>query len=790
MQKLVWQNANGVELDLTSGNYGITEWEGFSNASLNIQSQQVPFQDGGVFLDALIEQRELSVTLAMQDNNNLELRYQQRRELISALNPKLGEGYLIYTNDFISKRIKCVAQIPLFETHNSNDSGTPKASLAWTASNPYWEDLEEKQELFIGGENKSIFYDGDVKSQIEAMYIGTSDEISLENLSNGQKLSLKEIGNNKRIDISTLFGNKNVFATELKKEKKYISLSGIPNVCNNIIFFFNDPTALYAPSFIAYNGEKYIKCDFEQALENETFYTFFINSQEYGTDKSTKILYYNGFYYIGLKSSGSSARFYKSSDLLNWEESEYAYSEIGDYVIRFDEGEQLYYSVNNTDWIEISQILFDEINGYYVFYNNNFSFGTDLASLSTLSVNMPTRYAFKSFETFNGKIYINIEDTSFRTKQSMVYEQSTYLETIDGWCNGGVKTTDNEFVIISNTIIDKNGIDYTAIWNFPPANTNILCFYENRLYVRSAGIYYTENFYNFYEENKVVIKKVCLQNNIYYALDMTLENVYISNDLKEFIRLDSCPQVQIFNDCIGVGNQVGFKIVDGQIVTFSHPASTINSVRKQNGFIYICSEEGLYKSKDFANWETITTQNVLDISDNGTDVVILYYNSMTINGASVSSYPSNYGLKKIEYSKTYDKYLIMGDTYYFAFFNNYFIQISGVSGTNIDLKYDEVKSLWWILTSTKCYTYYRDLLEEIDVDCEKDAELTNSKNGVCIVNYEMWEVSYKAQLNLISHLTLDSDVNFCLDIGTNIILFSGNEKSALLLKYRRKYIGV
>ena len=73
----------------------------------------MPFQDGGVFLDALIEQRELSVTLAMQDNNNLELRYQQRRELISALNPKLGEGYLIYTNDFISKRIKVCSTNPV-----------------------------------------------------------------------------------------------------------------------------------------------------------------------------------------------------------------------------------------------------------------------------------------------------------------------------------------------------------------------------------------------------------------------------------------------------------------------------------------------------------------------------------------------------------------------------------------------------------------------------------------------------------------------------------------------------
>ena len=166
MQKLVWQNANGVELDLTSGNYGITEWEGFSNTGLNIQTQTVPFQDGGVFLDALIEQRELTVTLAIQDNNNLELRYQQRRELISALNPKLGEGYLIYTNDFISKRIKCIPQIPIFETHNSDTAGTPKASLSWVACEPYWEDLEETSVTFK--DVQVLENNGDVPVQIKA----------------------------------------------------------------------------------------------------------------------------------------------------------------------------------------------------------------------------------------------------------------------------------------------------------------------------------------------------------------------------------------------------------------------------------------------------------------------------------------------------------------------------------------------------------------------------------------------------------------------------------------------
>ena len=214
MQKLVWQNANGVELDLTSGNYGITEWEGFSNASLNIQSQQVPFEDGGVFLDALIEQRELSVTLAIQDNNDLELRYQQRRELISALNPKLGEGYLIYTNDFISKRIKCVPQIPLFETHNSDTVGTPKASLSWTACSPYWEDLEENVVEVGLGEQVQITNNGDIPTQVQI-------EIENENAENmtitnkDAKIRIEgKTGTN--VVINTNLGRKQILEEQLK----------------------------------------------------------------------------------------------------------------------------------------------------------------------------------------------------------------------------------------------------------------------------------------------------------------------------------------------------------------------------------------------------------------------------------------------------------------------------------------------------------------------------------------------------------------------------------------------
>ena len=223
MQKLIWKNALGDEIDLTSGNYGITEWEGFSNASLNIQSQQVPFQDGGVFLDALIEQRELSVTLAMQDNNNLEERYRMRRELIHILNPKLGEGYLIYKNDFTEKRIKCVAQIPLFETHNSNDSGTPKASLAWTACEPYWEDLEETTVVVNAEEINNIENNGDVPCKLDIdLYNIEAENISVENITENKNVSISGL-HNKIININTGMGTKSVNDKDINADMFFIN---------------------------------------------------------------------------------------------------------------------------------------------------------------------------------------------------------------------------------------------------------------------------------------------------------------------------------------------------------------------------------------------------------------------------------------------------------------------------------------------------------------------------------------------------------------------------------------
>ena len=221
MQKLVFRNANGIELDLTTDPFGITEWEGFSADELNIQSQQVPFQDGGVFLDALLGERELAVTVAMNDGNDLEKRYRLRRQMISALNPKLGEGVLIYTNDFLSKQIHVIPQLPVFENHNSNDSGTPKANCVFNACNPYWEDLEETVVEIQEYDIPEINNNGDIEApmKIELVTQGVTNP-AIINTSNNQKIQYTGILND-NIIINTNFGKKECYISELKYKTTY-----------------------------------------------------------------------------------------------------------------------------------------------------------------------------------------------------------------------------------------------------------------------------------------------------------------------------------------------------------------------------------------------------------------------------------------------------------------------------------------------------------------------------------------------------------------------------------------
>lgn len=215
MQKLKFINAKNVEIDFTSGHYGVTDWSGLSNTGLDVQSQQTPFTDGSIYLDALLENREISVTVAMNDENDMSKRYEYRRELISALNPKLGEGYLIYENDFLSKRIKCVSQLPIIPNKNSDENGTLKISCSFTCCNPYWEDLEETTEIIENNERAFIVNRGDIPAQIKAEILTTyAKNPRLVNFTTDKKLGLSGVIN-KDVFINTNQGEKEVYSENI-----------------------------------------------------------------------------------------------------------------------------------------------------------------------------------------------------------------------------------------------------------------------------------------------------------------------------------------------------------------------------------------------------------------------------------------------------------------------------------------------------------------------------------------------------------------------------------------------
>ena len=222
MQKLRFVNANGVELDLTSGYYGITKWNGFSNANLNLQTQQVPNQDGSVFIDSLLNNRELSVTLCINDNNDLAKRYELRNELIRTLNPKLGEGYLYYKNDFLERRIKVIPQLPVIPNKNSNESGTVKASLSWTACGVYWEDVEEIIVNLQPFETMTINNEGDVPCPVK-IEADTWNIPAYSIKNDSQKIDLRNIQNCDKISINTNQGEKKVLGNNFDWKLRLIN---------------------------------------------------------------------------------------------------------------------------------------------------------------------------------------------------------------------------------------------------------------------------------------------------------------------------------------------------------------------------------------------------------------------------------------------------------------------------------------------------------------------------------------------------------------------------------------
>lgn len=815
MQKLVFRNANGIELDLTSDPFGITEWEGFSADELNIQSQQVPFQDGGVFLDALLNQRELSVTVAMNDQNDLEKRYRLRREMISKLNPKLGEGVLIYTNDYLSKQIHCIPQLPVFQNKNSNDSGTPKVSCSFTACNPYWEDLEEN--IITINEYGEIINNGDVPAQVVIDIQEGSSNTTIRNQTTEKIIQLSGSFEDEII-INTNIGQK-------KAETRKIDFKWLSG-------------GLF--SSVASNGEKILYNGSQNFVEDR--YT----GKQTNTIILSKVKWLNNEF-IGIRNN----RVYSSEDGIIWTEyttgtndriNDINYLNGNYYVVTNDF--EIYKSANKTEWTSVHDIENDRPLQCIDYLNNKYIAGgiggwisvssdgtnwTDYDSNSTGIQGWVHKIIYQ-----DGKYYCASERGIFVSIDGLVY--TAINGTTGVWLD--LIYANNLFIAVGDNgkiLTSGDGENWTQRESGTENRINCIIYSNNIFYLcgyggmrgrsRNGKTWNIEQIGINTSGN--IINIIDVEGLLYCGV--SYGEIYKSRDGKDWelaYNVSGSYPDNVLYDII-YGNKKIIAITERKVVVSENgntwqeytvfPSATgtwagsIAYSKKLNLYVVARREKSLWTSQDGINWtelQNVSSQRlsrviyseeqelfvaigdamVIMISENGvvweqvSSGVTHSPSSIAYgNGKFVASYQyyaslqNHYGVLISTNGREWEDYPVSEHITTICFANNLFVSFGFVGNSKIYTSSDGIN---W---------------KEADIDLENsmscciffnNAYLCAGLIGVVVQSFE------KDVENIIDKLTANTDMTFGLAQGKNNILVVDDNGKSIIIKFRQKYIGV
>lgn len=842
MQKLIFVNADGVSVDLTKDPYGITEWEGFSKVDLNLQTQQVPFHDGSVYLDGLLSERELSVTLAMNDEKNLEKRYRLRRELIEILNPKLGEGVLIYTNNYTSKQIKVIPQTPLFENHNSNDSGTPKASLAWTACDPYWEDVDESSVIFGTFEEIEIINTGDVPCAIKAdIFIEDCENPTINQVNTGKTISVQgeyediikvnTISGEKSVNTerlaNTIMSNMNYILDVVFWEEKqmfvgagngivYRSYDGINWVSTpiaNAIF----ETIIYVESkkvfiivgdkssiYISNDAENWVKTNIPDSNITllDVCYSSALNTFVVcGTKKINNVL------------SGSA---YVSSDLVNWTKVLDNGADVCGVACSSDKiimvaHQYVYISQNAIDWTvqTLPIIFFSDGKSPVIACSPDGVFcivGQVFNESNILSLTSTNGTTWTSTNTGGGnRPYKLLWSKKLNAFYFCDVYYGRYSTTGDSWSE--------------TTGVDrKNYCDYS---------NGLFCYSTGRIATTSDFTNWQEKTFPYYSVYDVLFNdgKIIISGNSYIGvsknLGLTFEKtpmnysikyVIYNTDRKKYIAIssDNNPNIYQSNDA-----------KEWQSVTRLYSHRFLNIIysklfHKYYAIITTSNESRqISESTNMIEWNSLGYNNMYSICESNNKLVVGGYNKIvystdgeTFNECTINGNTSTYIIRDIMFVESTGKYYAVSDS-------GINPNSVGYIGTSTDGIVWNFKQLW---SGTKRPTnlIFSNNMNIYLVVCDdmsyyisyngESWELQNFDNSESIDTIifvpemdsflgcggtTLQQIKLNIEQNLVSKLTQNSDLTMALKKGSNRFAVTATDGDALCrISYRQRYIGV
>lgn len=852
MQKLIFTNSKNESIDLTSAPFGIVEWEGFSNVEMEVQSQTVPFVDGSIYIDNLLNDRQMTVMVAIEDNGNLKKRYELRRELIRILNPKFGEGILRYKNNYLEKQIRCIADSPMFENHNSNDSGTVKASITFTACQPYWEDLEDSVASLSLTEQPVITNEGDVASQVRIDVEGQSTNVRIKNVTTGSQIGLAGFIS-QPVKISTEFGKKsvkgsvmgwrNVFGGELKdianagevavivgsdgailrSEDGINWFSQISNTvknlnCINFSFAFNlfmacgdDGTIVYSEdgkswqtgvntsseniNSIAHSDTRIVAVGDNGTILTSTDGMNFV-AMESPTSEALNDVLYNDTTFIIVGANGT---ILTSADGTSWTAKTSGTSKIirsvaydnntNEFLAVGEEG-LIIRSSNLNDWTIETPVTFFNLNS--VIYNDNLNYfvivgdyGTILTGLDEFSDETLSKHKeimFVGFVKEYGLMFIGGSGILYNSSNAEDWLNT--LNLIDSQLHDVIYVNDFGLYIASSSsgkiTISENG----NVWEVVDIGINVnlygLAYNPNSKTIIGVG------------DNGTIVRSFDGRNWEVVVDGVAPYKYFLLVGTGDYLLLDGDDKLIIAeNDATGSLYKVCYCETqnlyvavgyNGRIVTstdgsnWSERASgtneALNDVVEKDGMIVAVGDNGtIVYSNNGINWnlvEPLTNENIngvylslvskikfLAVGDGG---IVL----TSANGRDWRQFSSGIdaNFNSVCYSEYYSEFVAVGE--------------DGTIATSVNGK------TWTNSISGTSQSY-----ERIIFSNSLNEFIAVGSRGVIMNSY------ISEEQNLINKLSPNSDINFNLDVGENVLRISCEQGSPrITIKFKNKYIGV
>ncbi|WFD12353.1 phage distal tail protein [Tepidibacter hydrothermalis] len=224
---------------------------GLDGMNVNVQTKKAPFQLGKSYIDSTVDERLLSIYLALL-NDNEEEKFRLREQLLRVFNPLLGQGTLKYIYGRKEKEIKAaVSQSPKF---NTDDIEGPDEQLETVihlvAADPFLLDTfntSKEMSYLMGGlkfglkipttfsyrgfKNK-VMNDGEVETPVHITFYGPAKNPKVTNVTTGEFIGItKELKENEKLIIDTSFDNKLIEIEDAEGNRKnalgYIDLASV-----------------------------------------------------------------------------------------------------------------------------------------------------------------------------------------------------------------------------------------------------------------------------------------------------------------------------------------------------------------------------------------------------------------------------------------------------------------------------------------------------------------------------------------------------------------------------------